>query len=529
MRSFCLLSTTLIFLAITLAASLSSKPGFSPTPAYAQSTPDPNAWNIQRITGTNMLNFFFGTGGPLTLQLNPTTNQAGIKSLYDLDSSTFKLDPSGTSILEDITFPNNGTLITMPEIANTAYNGFTSNGNGNMSDNIPFYWGIGREPGTWVPPYPDLVINNHTGIRLAAHGGYGGVSIYENGNNPSGVPNDWTSTGNEIARFRDDRDFDGAGPLTGGSYFLTKLGIGTTAPTHPLHIHSASTHAFTKFETTGTAGGSSYIGQTRPGLSNLMVMGSGTFSETTPPAIAINSTNNVGIGTVAPSSRLHVTGATNTHNFITIQSIGGTLAGSSYIGQTRGGHNNLLVLGNGAYSDGAATIAINSSNNVGIGTENPSQKLHVSGNILASGNIQASGSLIVSTLPSVPGNYICRDSGGTFGNCPSDKRLKENIYPLNDSGLDIILKLKPSIFDFKKGPKNQAGFIAQDVLEVLPKAVNTGSDGYYGLNDPTFTPYLVKAIQELSQDNELLKQNLDAQQNQIDQLRKEIQKLEDRL
>ena len=156
---------------------------------------------------------------------------------------------------------------------------------------------------------------------------------------------------------------------------------------------------------------------------------------------------------------------------------------------------------------------------VGIGTMSPLQKLHVAG------NIQASGNLIANYPANFSAGQICRDGTGRLGDCASDKRLKENIYPLTNSGLDLISKLKPSNFDFKKGPKNQIGFIAQDVLEVLPQAVTTSSDGYYGLNDMTFTPYLVKALQELDENNKLLNQKLDSQEQQIEELRQEIRNL----
>src|SRR3989344_1010926 len=89
------------------------------------------------------------------------------------------------------------SLLLFPEIsANTSYFGLSTNANGLMSDGVPWYFGIGREPGAWAYPFPDLVISNHTGVRLAAHSGYGGVSIYEQYDGTN-----WSSKGTEIARF----------------------------------------------------------------------------------------------------------------------------------------------------------------------------------------------------------------------------------------------------------------------------------------------------------------------------------------
>ncbi len=54
----------------------------------------------------------------------------------------------------------------------------------------------------------------------------------------------------------------------------------------------------------------------------------------------------------------------------------------------------------------------------------------------------------------------------------SDRRLKENIQYLNGiNAMNIIGMLKPATFDYINGAKNNAGFIAQDVQEILPNLV----------------------------------------------------------
>ena len=56
---------------------------------------------------------------------------------------------------------------------------------------------------------------------------------------------------------------------------------------------------------------------------------------------------------------------------------------------------------------------------------------------------------------------------------PSDKRLKENIKPI-ESALDKAMKLQGVTFDWKQKEdsilelKEDIGFIAQDVKEVVP-------------------------------------------------------------
>ncbi|HNO26126.1 MAG TPA: tail fiber domain-containing protein, partial [Leptospiraceae bacterium] len=85
----------------------------------------------------------------------------------------------------------------------------------------------------------------------------------------------------------------------------------------------------------------------------------------------------------------------------------------------------------------------------------------------------------------------------TYG---SDKKMKKNIRYL-DNDLDKILKLRPAKFDYIQGSKNQIGFIAQDVQEVIPEAVEPINDGngsdLLGLKSEFIVPYLVNAVKEL--------------------------------
>lgn len=103
-------------------------------------------------------------------------------------------------------------------------------------------------------------------------------------------------------------------------------------------------------------------------------------------------------------------------------------------------------------------------------------------------------------------------SAWTFG---SDERLKENIKYYNE-GLIVINSLKPAKFDYINGSKNVYGFIAQDVQEVLPEAVEiNNATGYLGLKTNYLVPYLVNAVRELNAENELLKNRLQILEDEI--------------
>lgn len=97
----------------------------------------------------------------------------------------------------------------------------------------------------------------------------------------------------------------------------------------------------------------------------------------------------------------------------------------------------------------------------------------------------------------------------------SDRRLKKNILPMENI-LDKIMLLKPCNYDWINTDKASFGFVAQEVLPIFPQMFNeqrnsdgnieepcdkdTGEPSYYGLDYGRFTPYIVKAIQELKQD-----------------------------
>ena len=86
---------------------------------------------------------------------------------------------------------------------------------------------------------------------------------------------------------------------------------------------------------------------------------------------------------------------------------------------------------------------------------------------------------------------------GNF-NDTSDRALKSNIKTI-PNGLGMIEQLNPVTFNWDVQVNNQpsAGFIAQEVEEVLPDLVN-GIEGEKTIKTAGIVGYLVKAVQELS-------------------------------
>lgn len=105
----------------------------------------------------------------------------------------------------------------------------------------------------------------------------------------------------------------------------------------------------------------------------------------------------------------------------------------------------------------------------------------------------------------------------------SDLRLKKNIQPI-ENGLATLLQLRPVSFDMKislgdtQYPIHKSGFIAQEVQQVLPGLVSPlpGPDALLTLNTTDMIPVLVKAVQELYAENQVLKQETSALKKKMD-------------
>lgn len=130
------------------------------------------------------------------------------------------------------------------------------------------------------------------------------------------------------------------------------------------------------------------------------------------------------------------------------------------------------------------------------------------------------------------------DTGGVGWSNPSDRRLKKSIKPLT-TPLASAMQLKPSTYLWKgqnpEGPES-IGFIAQEVAEVLPQAVNE-SGGTLGLSYGVFGVVAIGAIQELKEEkdreigalqaeNASLKERLAAMEKQFTTLSASVEALQ---
>ena len=109
-----------------------------------------------------------------------------------------------------------------------------------------------------------------------------------------------------------------------------------------------------------------------------------------------------------------------------------------------------------------------------------------------------------------------------YFNATSDKRAKENIYPLMASALDIINAVQVYTFNYKNSDQTTIGLIAQEMLPYnlggatfVSNPDATGEDGdYMSITESKLVYLLLKGMQE--------------QQEQINQLKQRIIDLEDK-
>jgi len=240
---------------------------------------------------------------------------------------------------------------------------------------------------------------------------------------------------------------------------------------------------------------------------NKVMVGNGTSGVLTPTNLHWDNTSGLlGIGTSSPLYKLDViednepsqtntfaiarfTGSNPVANDISI--IGpSTSQVRLNFGRVGAGQDGEMGYNNNTRSFRLVTnslfsVIFDSLQRVGINTTTPTEKLHVVGN----GRFTQVGAGAFS-------NNLNITSDGTLTTAStSDEKFKYNIRPLN-YGLSTLLQLKPVNFQWIEGEEEDLGFIAQDVAEIIPEAVNTNWNSDLLFRYESLIPILTKAIQE---------------------------------
>ena len=323
-------------------------------------------------------------------------------------------------------------------------------------------------------------------------------------------------------------------PIANGGTGLTTLTAGYIPYGNGTGAFSSSAN-MTFDGSTLTTLNTAYTG-TLTGGTGIVNLGSGQFYK--------DASGNVGIGTSSPTCKLDVAVSQNSDTYTRIYNAN---AGSSARATIIFGNNSTGI---------AAGILYNSSTNTGMGGGNSlniynglSAPITFETNATEAMRIDSSGNVLVGTTSTTPTNSSVQinsgiviaggyrthngSSGSTWQNSfnlywtgsatqlwidttnqgtitvVSDYRLKDNVVTQSTSAIDRIQQLRPVTytykdyepFSWKADGINREGFIAHELQEIIPSAVEGEKDAenqIQSLKLDALCSVMVKAIQELN-------------------------------
>ncbi|MCC6932544.1 MAG: tail fiber domain-containing protein, partial [Deltaproteobacteria bacterium] len=303
------------------------------------------------------------------------------------------------------------------------------------------------------------------------------------------------------------------------------VGVGTNGPTSKLEVVGGaeldnlydSADASNFFDGGPCTYGISNIDSTgaftcasaQSGMSSFQLAGTSGSTQT----IANGDTVTIAAGTGITTSA----GATDT---VTV-SITADSVGDTQLAYNTGQHlTTTSTVAFGGLNVDSNTLYVDAADNeVGIGTNTPSQALHVVGDAY-------------------------KTEGGNTWAATSDGRLKNILGEVND-GLAKVLALNPVKFKYNdkmkelyggENEKEHYGFIAQEVEKIIPEFIGTDPNGYLTYNPSGMEAILVSALQEqqkviAQQKEDLAKQNeeITKQKEEIEKQRLQISQQDERL
>jgi hypothetical protein len=313
-----------------------------------------------------------------------------------------------------------------------------------------------------------------------------------------------------------------------------KVGIGTASPGSPLDVQTNSSALGISLRGRSSDNVSSLAVRSNDGATiygqvqgrstdfRLEASSSNILSVYTNSAerMRVDSSGNVGIGTSSPSTKLQVNGGIAI-NGATFPSSGvgmeliwdGTQSVVQSYSRNVAAYQPLWLDGSllRFNTNGTERARIDSSGNLLVGTTSAiSSSLFalVGGlntyNMLVIKNTDAQSSgqlfqLFLNSAGNTAGSISHSGTTAVLYNVTSDARLKENVANADDAA-SLIDALQVRKFDWKEDSSHQRyGFIAQELVEVAPEAVNQPSDPdeMMGVDYSKLVPMLVKELQSV--------------------------------
>ena len=286
-----------------------------------------------------------------------------------------------------------------------------------------------------------------------------------------------------------------------------------------------------------------WVGNSAPTVSNpkMTIDGSGNVAIGTDPTNADVGARNLVVGTGSGSEGMTIyTGSTDSGHIYFSK---GTSGADRYRGQINYNHNTDYM---SFYSAGSERMRINTSGHVGIGVTDPGQNTLYVKDTNSHGYIYLDNSSTSNAvwmvfnqgtstgrgwLLGMEGNqdrlyiYDLNDSsysmyvvaGQESWTANSDERLKKDIVPM-ENRLDDLLNIQVRRYKWERNDKDSHGFIAQELVNYAPEAVDVGNDELvteedaknsktlkegelknpWGVSKESLIPMMIKSIQELS-------------------------------
>lgn len=304
-----------------------------------------------------------------------------------------------------------------------------------------------------------------------------------------------------------------SGPITVTSASASALAVGLNGATNPAFSVDASLAS--------QAAGLNVQGNTASGIVRVAILSSGTNNSLQidgkgTGTVTINNTATGGI-TLARATTISTGGLSVNAGNISVVNGGVSINASANTFSWNGS----TILGNNAVNGG---LSVTTSGGVGSFLDFTTNSIVKFRNLannadaaITAGNATFSGATItMSALPSdaaTTDNSVCVTTGtgvlskgsGTLGIClgTSSARYKQDIIAEQD-GLAEITSLRPVNYRYRaghgdNGARDQYGFLAEDVIHVLPKLVGLDSKGQPNTVDILgMFPVMVTAIQELN-------------------------------